>query len=450
MKKKGLALLAVLVLVGLAFPVSNLVVKPDNSKKLAGLEGDAAPVAALLRDRCVVCHTEGAQLPYYAGLPVASSIVEGDIARGRRFLDWGAQAPDSEVALAKLEQAATSGTMPPTSYKMLHWDAGLGPEEQETILSWVRKVRSERYATGAADPRRAASPIQPLVPPSGTNPELVALGNRLFHDVRLSGDDSISCASCHGLETGGCDRLQFSKGIKGQVGGINAPTVFNAGPILAQFWDGRAKDLADQAGGPVENPIEMGAKWPAVVERLKTDAAYVAAFDKLFPDGLTRANVQKAIAHFEETLVTTGCDFDQWLQGKDDAITAEQKEGHRLFLEHSCATCHVGDIMGGQSFEPMGRARDYFATRGDVTDADAGRASVSKKEEDRHKFKVPTLRNIAVTYPYFHDGSTSDLAQAVRTMAEHQNGSTLSDTDTTKIVAFLKSLTGHYAGKRLQ
>lgn len=450
MKKKLLVLVIVLILLGLALPVSNLIAKPDNSGRLTGLTPDAAPVVAILEAKCVVCHTEGAALPFYANFPIAKGILERDIQHALRFLDMGAQAPDSEVALAKLERVVESGAMPPASYKMMHWDGALSDEEKSTVLDWIRKVRAERYATGAASPEHAASPIQPLVAPEGLDPEVVALGKKLFHDVRLSGDDTVSCASCHGLDTGGCDRLQFSKGIGGQVGGINAPTVYDAGPIVAQFWDGRAADLAEQAGGPVENPIEMGAKWPEVVERLKQDAEYAAAFEKLFPDGLTRENVQKAIGVFEETLVTTGSKFDAWLMGDEDALAAEEQEGYRLFLENACATCHVGKILGGQSFELMGRALDYFADRGDLTEADAGRANFTKNDADRHKFKVPTLRNIALTWPYFHDGSTSDLAEAVQTMAKYENGTVLSDADTAKIVAFLKTLTGKYEGQLLK
>jgi len=314
----------------------------------------------------------------------------------------------------------------------------------------VKTVRAERYATGAAAAEHVASPLQPLVAPTGLDPELVALGDTLYHDVRLSGDDTVSCASCHGLDTGGCDRLQFSKGIRDQVGGINAPTVFNAGPIIAQFWDGRAVDLADQAGGPVGNPIEMGAEWPAVVEKLKQDQEYVAAFAKHFPDGLTQANVQAAIAHFEESLVTTGSKFDEYLMGDAAALTAEEKEGYELFLANGCAKCHVGKIIGGQSFERMGLHGDYFADRGNPTDADKGCANFTGDEADTHKFKVPTLRNIAQTYPYFHDGSTNDLTEAVQTMAKYQCGIELSSGETEKLVAFLHTLTGEYKGELLK
>lgn len=448
--KKILKTVLVLVLVAIAFPIANLFVRPDNSGRLEALASDARPVAAVLEERCVVCHTEEANLPFYAGFPIAKGIMEGDIARALVFLNWSAEAPDSEVALAKLQHVVESGTMPPGKYELLHWDAGLSGEEKDTILAWVRKVRAARYATGGAAAEHADSPLQPLVAPTDEDANLVALGKQMFHDVRLSGDGTVSCASCHGLDEGGCDRLVHSKGIREQEGGINAPTVFNAGPNLAQFWDGRAADLVEQAGGPVENPIEMGAKWPDVVERLKQDAESVAAFDALFPDGLTHQNVQQAIAAFERTLVTTGSRFDKWLAGDEAALNGEERAGYDLFLTNACATCHVGETLGGQSFERMGRYGDYFADRGNPTDADDGRFHVTKVEADRHDFKVPTLRNIALTWPYFHDGTVTDLETAVRKMARYQNGTALSAEDAARITAFLRTLTGEYEGKLLE
>ncbi len=448
--KKFRLLLILALLLALALPVSNLFAKPDNDGALVALGLNAPAVAAIPEAKCVVCHTQGAQLPYYATFPMAGDMMRADIEAALKHLDWGEQAPTSEVALAKLEHAVSSQTMPPTKYKLAHWDAGLTEEERGTILAWVRDTRAEHYATGAATEARANYPVQPLVPPSGQDPDLVALGKELYHDVRLSGDDTISCATCHDLDKGGTDQLPFSKGIGDQVGGINAPTVYNAGPIIAQFWDGRAADLAEQAGGPVENPIEMGAEWPVVVAKLEQDPGYVASFQRLFADGLTRANVQQAIAAFEETLVTIDSPFDRWLTGEDGALDANAQIGFDLFLANACATCHVGAIMGGQSFELMGRKQDYFATRGGVTEADAGRANVTKKPDDTHKFKVPTLRNIAVTHPYFHDGSTSDLGEVVATMARCQNGRALSAEETAAIVAFLESLTGTYEGQPLK
>jgi cytochrome c peroxidase len=294
-----------------------------------------------------------------------------------------------------------------------------------------------------------ADALQPLPQAIEADPWKVALGNELYHDVRLSGDNTLSCASCHALDKGGTDQAKSSAGIRGQIGPINSPTVYNAVFNLKQFWDGRAEDLQDQAGGPVENPIEMGAKFEQVVERLQKDAPFVAKFTAVYPDGLNKKNITNAIAEFESTLVTPNSRFDQHLMGKADALTADELDGLRLFRERGCTGCHVGKAIGGQSFERMGRRADYFAARGDLTEVDHGRFNVTKAEADRHNFKVPTLRNVALTYPYFHDGSQQTLEGAVKIMAQYQTDRPFTDHEVTQVVKFLKTLTGEYNGKPL-
>jgi cytochrome c peroxidase len=278
----------------------------------------------------------------------------------------------------------------------------------------------------------------------------VALGDRLYHDVRLSGDDTLSCASCHDLAKGGTDQAPVSTGIRGQLGPINAPTTFNSGFQFAQFWDGRAATLEEQAGGPVENPLEMGAQWPDVIAKLEQDAELMETFLASYPE-MSAENVQHAIAEFERTLVTPDSDFDRYLRGDADAMSAEAQRGYALFTQHGCSTCHVGRILGGQSYERMGYRKDYFASlEREVTDADHGRYAVTKNEMDMHKFKVPTLLNVEVTFPYFHDAATSDLGEAVAIMSEFQAGVTLAAKDNDDLVAFLIALTGKYQGEKLQ
>jgi cytochrome c peroxidase len=279
---------------------------------------------------------------------------------------------------------------------------------------------------------------------------MVALGKKLYHDSRLSGDGTVSCATCHALDKGGCDQLRFSKGINGAEGDINAPTVYNAGFHVRQFWDGRAANLKEQAGGPVTNPIEMGAQWPDVIAALEKDQEYVAAFDALFGGKITSNNIQEAIATFEESLVTTGSKFDRYLTGEIAALAPDEREGYELFKGNACSTCHTGAVLGGLSFELMGRREDYFADRGGIIKPDYGRFNFTGEEEDRHKFKVPTLRNVAVTFPYFHDGITSDLKEVVRIMAVYNSGESLSEGELDRIVAFLNTLTGEYEGELLQ
>jgi cytochrome c peroxidase len=292
-------------------------------------------------------------------------------------------------------------------------------------------------------PAAVSPPLAVLPPAPETNPDKVALGNQLFHDTRLSGDGTVSCASCHALDNGGTDSpLKTSVGIGGAVGPINAPTVFNAHWQIKQFWDGRADTLEAQAAGPVENPSEMGAKWEDVITRLKGVPEYVAAFQKAYGGEPTKDHATHAIAEYERTLATPGR-FDRFGAGEVAALSDEEREGLALFTKIGCTSCHAGPLLGGQSFEKMGTVREYFKRRGgEVTDADKGRFNVTKAPADMHKFKVPTLRNVALTAPYFHDGYAETLERAVELMAHHQLGRTLTPDETKKIVAFLKALSG--------
>lgn len=294
---------------------------------------------------------------------------------------------------------------------------------------------------GATSGANSLFPVLPLRPIPGLDPGRVALGERLFHDARLSADFSLACANCHNLAQGGVDGRKVSLGIKGALGGINAPTVLNSGYGIAQFWDGRAASLEEQAAGPVHNPIEMGSNWAEVLGRLQQDADLVASFNKLYPGGLTADNVVDAIATFERSLVTVNSRFDRYLQGEKQILTALEIDGYRRFQELGCTSCHQGALLGGNMYQKFGVLGDYFAGR-KIRPEDLGRYNVTHREEDRHVFKVPTLRNIAQTAPYFHDGSADTLEQAVAVMARYQLGRDLSAHDIEAIVAFLKTLSG--------
>lgn len=287
--------------------------------------------------------------------------------------------------------------------------------------------------------------VQPISAPVDVAKKKVELGDLLYHDSRLSGDATVSCATCHALDKGGVDRLKVSTGIKGQAGSINAPTVFNSGQNFVQFWDGRAADLAEQAAGPVENPVEMGDAWPIVVSKISADADYVARFGDVYGGDISKGSITDAIAEFERTLATPNSPFDKYLKGDKTAISDDAKHGFLIFNEIGCTGCHVGSYFGGQSFQKL--ADSYFTERGgEMTDADRGRFNVTGKETDLHFFKVPMLRNVAVTPPYFHDGSVSDLKQATVLMARHQLGVELTDEEAGQVTAFLESLTGEYKG----
>jgi cytochrome c peroxidase len=288
----------------------------------------------------------------------------------------------------------------------------------------------------------AVEPIKPLPESIDVNMDKVLLGRSLFHDTALSGDGTIACATCHMLDHGGAEPRKTSTGIRGQVGPINSPTVLNAGYSFVQFWDGRAKDLQEQAAGPVENPIEMGAKWEEVVERLQKNQEYAAAFAKLYENGITKDNATDAIAQYEKSLITPSR-FDKFLLGDEAAITDAEKRGYATFKEAGCTACHTGIVAGGTMFQKMGLVKDYFADRGTpVTEADLGRFNVTKNAADKHFFKVPTLRNVELTSPYLHDGSRATLEETVKVMGKYQLGKELTDAQINSIVTFLKSLTG--------
>jgi cytochrome c peroxidase len=273
----------------------------------------------------------------------------------------------------------------------------------------------------------------------------VALGKSLFQDVRLSRDNSISCASCHDLTTFGHDRRRFSTGVDGAVGSVNAPTVFNASLNFVQFWDGRAASLAEQAAGPVHNPLEMATDWATVIGKLQADEAFQRSFLRTYPDGITGANLADAIATFERTLLTENAPFDRYLRGDQQAIDVRAKLGYRRFRELGCASCHQGANVGGNMFQRFGVMADYFGDRKPprpAVAADLGRFNVTGQEVDRHVFKVPSLRNVAETAPYFHDGGVARLEDAVAIMGRYQLGRELSRDEIDDLVAFLKTLTG--------
>ncbi|HYO58361.1 cytochrome-c peroxidase [Archangium sp.] len=268
-------------------------------------------------------------------------------------------------------------------------------------------------------------------------PEKVELGRMLYFENRLSKNHDISCNSCHDLNKYGVDGKAFSPGHKKQLGGRNSPTVYNAGGHHLQFWDGRAPNLEEQAKGPILNPVEMAMPNEArVIETLKSIPGYVTAFQKAFPgqeDAVTYDNLGKAIGAFERQLVTPSR-FDKYLAGDEKALTDAEKVGLSKFLEQGCQTCHYGPAIGG-SLQKLGLVVPFQSK-------DQGRFEHTKNAADRMLFRVPTLRNVAKTAPYFHDGSVKDLQTAVKLMAQHQFGKQLSDADAKHIITFLDSLTG--------
>ena len=298
-------------------------------------------------------------------------------------------------------------------------------------------------------PAETGEPISPIPESISLDAKKVALGKRLFDDPRLSKDNTVACASCHGLSKGGVDGLQRSVGIRGQEADINAPTVFNSGFNFKQFWNGRAVSLEDQIDGPTHHPKEMGSSWPEIIAKLSQDEYYASEFARIYGDGIQPNFIKDAIATFERSLITPNSRFDRYLKGDRNALSRDEIEGYHKFKSYGCIACHQGVNVGGNMYERLGIMADYFKDRGNLTPADAGRFSITGNKADMHVFKVPSLRNVALTAPYFHDGSAATLEQAVVTMGKYQLGVFIPPGDVTLIVKFLHTLTGEYNGKPL-
>lgn len=288
-------------------------------------------------------------------------------------------------------------------------------------------------------------PIQPLPPAPQLPPAKVALGQALFHDPLLSADHSVACASCHHLGEGGADTGKaVSVGIQQRPGKINTPTVYNAALQFRQFWDGRAATLADQIDGPLTAEWEMGNQWPKVLADLYGHPNYPERFNAVYGDGITRANVKDALQAFQQTLITRNAPFDRYLQGDQQAISAEAKRGYELFKKYGCASCHQGVNVGGNMFQVFGVINNYFKVRGHITEADLGRFNITGNAADRHAFKVPSLRMAKYTAPYLHDGSQATLAEAVNVMFKYQLGREAPEADKAAIVRFIETLAGDH------
>lgn len=450
MKKFTLIVLAVLVLAA----ISTAIYRFNFRKHIPQNVSDENQVVAILKQNdCLACHDYDAQEPYYGKWPVIGKWTARHMEQGVRFCDLHAIVIDpdctDEAALAKIEHAVATGSMPVLAYRLIHWGTGFNRTEKSILTRWIQNLRSRLFSTKLAAEAFANEPIQPLVATVATDSAKVALGHRLFLDGRLSLNGSINCATCHILEDGGADLAEerVSKGIHDLEGKVNAPTVYNALFHCRQFWNGRAVTLAEQAKGPMTNPVEMGDQTlDDVVARLGKDQALVAEFAKLYPnEGLTSTTLTDAIAQFEMTLITPDSPFDRYLKGDLNAITENQKKGYEVFKKYACATCHVGQAMGGQSFEYMGIKEDYFASRPasiPTVPDDKGLNSFTNRRQDLFKFKTPSLRNITLTRPYFHDGSIETLDEAVKAMLRFEIGEKASQHEVDQMVDFMGTLTG--------
>lgn len=416
---------------------------------------------AFRETRCDYCHSRGTDLPFYFKVPLANRIMKQDLVQGQRHFRFEPilaafrdGKPPSVEQLSRIEEVIQQNRMPPAAYLLMHPHAYMTEKERSDILAWIADQRRRYYATPGVAPQFAGEVIQPIPESLPVDWAKAELGRQLFFDRRLSGDGKLNCASCHGLDTAGVDNLVTATGINGQKGPINVPTVYNAVFNIAQFWNGRAVDLAAQAAGPVTNPVEMGSHdWETVARTIAAVPEYDKAFATLYgPDSVSVKTVTNAIAEYEKTLITPDSPFDLYLKGDKNAITPQEKRGYERFKAIGCSGCHSGVAVGGDAYEVMGLEGPYFDNRKSaLTAVDSGREDFTHALDDHQRFKVPNLRNVALTGPYFHDGSAATLAQAVREMARYQTPDRdISKQDVDDIVAFLKTLTGKFQGVPLQ
>jgi len=451
MKKSVLLLAAVFIT---AYVLFNILQDHTTNLSNAGESPNEKALAVIKDNGCMHCHSVSSEKPFYTSFPPVSYDVNNGIKAFNidpavEKLERGE--PVSEAVLARIEFAVYHHRMPLTQYKAMHWGSAINDQEKTILLDWVKEARANDYGKNLAAESMKNEPVRPISNHFVLDSSIVALGYSLYHDKRLSANNTVSCATCHDLNKGGVDGLVVSKGIHNQDGGINAPTVFNSAFNIAQFWDGRAADLQEQAAGPPLDEKEMGNKnFDEIVNKLMQDDSLKAVFESLYNEGITKQTITHAIAEFEKTLITPNAPFDQYLMGEEQAITDTQKQGYVAFKNAGCASCHVGEAMGGQSFEFVGLNDDYYDDRGtDITPADHGRYKFTKEDHDKFLQKVPTLRNVALTAPYFHDASAETLKDAVVMMNKYQSDSRLSDEEIDLVVDFLSSLTGEYNGKPL-
>lgn len=287
-------------------------------------------------------------------------------------------------------------------------------------------------------------PIQPIPQKIAFDSSKATLGKKLFFDPRLSSDNRISCLSCHHLSQGGADHKAFSIGVNSTVGNINVPTVYNAGFNAYLNWNGKFETLESFTEAVIQNPIVMGIQWQVLMQKLQQVPEYIQAFEQNYANGLTAANVKNALATYMQSLYTPNSRFDQYLRGNKQAINNAEKQGYQLFKAYGCVSCHQGMNAGGNLFQKFGIMGDYFHNRGNITKADLGRYNVTQNEADMFVFRVPSLRNVVLTAPYFHDASAKTLEEAITVMAKYQLGRSLSPKDTQLIAQFLGTLTGEH------
>jgi len=334
---------------------------------------------------------------------------------------------------------------------MARAQTGKSPVRLFLLLVSLSVMAPEPAGTAVGGPSDTVSeePIAPIITASPVDAEKAALGERLFHDVGLSHGDAVSCAACHKLAQGGDDGLARSVSADGMPLQFNAPTVFNVSLDFRLNWRGNFRTLEEQNEAALLDRTLMNTSWQELLAKLNADTEYARRFAQLYGGSPERVSVLDALATYQRSLTTPNARFDRYLRGERDAITADEARGYELFKSYGCIACHQGVNVGGNLFQKFGIFADPFAAEQATSEADLGRFAITGRESDRHVFRVPSLRNVAVTAPYFHDGRTASLDEAVRIMAQNQLGRELADSDVQAIVKFLGTLTGEYLGRPL-
>lgn len=406
----------------------------------------------VLKQKCAACHGENADYNGFINF-LAFGKLRRDVEGAQRAFTM--KQDDSVrhelVNMAKMDYVLRTRRMPPTAYTIMH------PASKLTMNDV--KIMRHYYNEELID-KAVFAPIVPAEKKTSPHEKTkILLGHMLYFSPALSTTNEVSCASCHDLTKGGTDNLAKSEGVPGadgkpQLGGVNAPTVFNAETHIRQFWDGRAKDLQEQAGGPPLNPVEMGYSkpedWNAIADKLAADERFALLFEKVYGSkGITAETITDAIAAFERTLVTPYSAFDLYRVGDKEALTEAQVAGMEAFKKYGCYTCHTGATLGGQSFEYINTDAPLRAHAEGYQEGAYGLMDFTKKEEHKDMFRVPSLRNVALTAPYFHTGTVTELKDAVRIMFESQTALSPSESTIENVTEFLKAQTGRYNGKSL-
>ena len=401
---------------------------------------------------CITCHQKNTNPSLYSGFPLIGQIMKKQRQKGYRMFDMEEILEKisngeaiNEAHLAKIEmETMMLGTMPPAKYYLFHWGSSVTSAKQNLLKNWVKYHREKFYPNELSAEQFKGEPTRPIPASLQASSRKAKLGEKLFFDKRLSSNNTISCASCHILKNGGANNKQYAEGIDKHLGGLNTPTIYNACFNAIQSWDGCTANMEKCIEKHLLSPEIMGNESIAdIIKKLEEDNSINSSFDNLYEEGITKSAITDAITEFAKTLLTPDSDFDRYIKGDESAINKIQVFGYELFKFNKCATCHTGINLGGQTRELMGRHKNYFEDRGwELTKEDMGYFNCTADEYDRHRFKVPGLRNVKLTKPYFHDGSRQELHDAVQAMGIYQSGCKISDEDAKAIVAFLETLTG--------